>query len=148
VPGLGLVTAATLVASLPVERLPTAKHAAASVGMCPREQSSGVSVRGRSAIGSFGPAHLRRALSLPAIVAMRANPNLRPFAERLRAKGKPDKVVVIAVRRKLLLLARTLLRTRRPFAATAPSPPLQRTDDTDQPGSPVPIPVTTHPAGT
>jgi transposase len=118
VPGLGLVTAATLVASLPVERLPTAKHAAAYVGLCPREKSSGVSVRGRSTIGSFGPAHLRRALYLPAIVAMHANPTLRAFAERLRAKGEPAKVVIVAVMRKLLLLAWTLLRTGRPFAAT------------------------------
>jgi transposase len=61
VPGLGLVTAATLVASLPVERLPTAKPAA-SVGLCPREKSSGVSVRGRSAIGSSSsPSCARRA---------------------------------------------------------------------------------------
>ena len=44
-------TAATLVASLPVERLPTPKHVAAYVGLCPREKSSGVSVRGRSTIG-------------------------------------------------------------------------------------------------
>lgn len=74
-------------------------------------------MRGRSTIGSFGPAHLRRALYLPAIVAMRANPQLRAFAERLRAKGKPAKVVIVAVMRKLLLLAWTLLRTGRPFAA-------------------------------
>jgi transposase len=146
VPGLGLVTAATLVASLPVERLPTAKHAAAYVGLCPREKSSGVSVRGRSTIGSFGPAHLRRALYLPAIVAMHANPTLRLFAERLRAKGKPAKVVIVAVMRKLLLLAWTLLRTGRAFASTEPLRPHERSDDADQTGSPVPSPATTPPA--
>jgi transposase len=84
IPGLGLITAATLVASLPVARLTTPKHVAAYVGLCPREKSSSVSVRGRSTIGSFGPVHLRRALYLPAIVAMRANPRLRAFAERLQ----------------------------------------------------------------
>jgi transposase len=147
IPGLGLVTAATLVASLPVERLPTATHAAAYVGLCPREKSSGVSVRGRSTIGSFGPAHLRRALYLPAIVAMHANPTLRPFAERLQAKGKPAKVVIVAVMRKLLLLAWTLLRTGRPFAAASSRPP-EPSADADQTHSPVPWQATTRPAGT
>ena len=74
-------------------------------------------MRGHSSIGSFGPAHLRRALYLPAIMAMRANASLRIFAERLRAKGKPAKVVIVAVMRKLLLLAWTLLRTGQSFAA-------------------------------
>jgi transposase len=129
-----------------LERLPTAKHVAASVGLCPREKSSGVSVRGRSAIGSFGPAHLRRALDLPAIVAMLANPTLHAFAERLRAKGKPAKVVIVAVVRKLLLLAWTLLRTGRSFAATQPLPRHERADD-DQTCAPVPVPATTHSAG-
>jgi len=143
IPGLGLITAATLVASLPVARLATPKHVAAYVGLCPREKSSGVSVRGRSTIGSFGPAHLRRALYLPAIVAMRANPTLRAFAERLRAKGKPAKVVIVAVMRKLLLLAWTLLRSGRPFAqAPRPTPP------GDSPRPPAPPPATTPPAGT
>jgi transposase len=91
------------------------------------------SVRGRSTIGSFGPAHLRRALYLPAIVAMRANPRLCPFAERLRAKGKPAKVVIVAVMRKLLLLAWALLRTGQPFAATAR--PLDHTGGLCPPGS-------------
>jgi len=43
---------------------------------------------------------------------------LRAFAERLRAKGKPPKVVITAVMRKLLLLAWTLLRTGQPFSCT------------------------------
>jgi transposase len=126
IPGIGLTTATALVASLPVERLPTPKHVAAYVGLCPREKSSGVSVRGHSTIGSFGPAHLRRALYLPAIVAMRANPRLRAFAERLRAAGKCPKVVVVAVMRKLLELAWTLLRSGQSFSvsqgAVAPTP--------------------------
>ena len=102
-----------------------------------------MSVRGHSTIGSFGPAHLRRALYLPAIVAMRANPRLRAFAERLRAKGKPAKVVIVAVMRKLLLLAWTLLRTGRPFAP-APRP----THGGDAPCPPGPPTATTPTAGT
>jgi hypothetical protein len=91
--------------------------------------------------------HLRRALYLPAIVAVRANPTLRAFAERLRAKGKPATVVIVAVMRKLLLLAWTLLRTGRSFAATEPLPRHERADDADQTCAPVPVPAITHSAG-
>ena len=55
---------------------------------------------------------------MPTLVAMRVNPPLRPFAARLRAAGKPPKVVVVAVMRKLLLLAWALLRSRQPYSPT------------------------------
>ena len=58
---------------------------------------------------------MRKALYLPAIVAMRVNPALRGVAERLRAAGKCPKVVIVAIMRKLLVLAWTLLRTGQPF---------------------------------
>jgi transposase len=118
IPGLGLTTAGALLASLPLDRLQTPGQVAAYVGLCPQERSSGSSVRGRGHTGPLGPAALRKALYLPAIVAMRVNPMLRVFAERLRAKGKRPKVVITAVMRKLLLLAWTLLRTGQPFSAT------------------------------
>jgi transposase len=118
IPGLGLTTAGALLASLPLDRLETARRVAAYVGLCPQERSSGSSVRGRSHVGPLGPAALRKALYLPASVAMRCNPALRVFAERLRAKGKRPKVVITAVMRKLLLLAWTLLRTGQPFSPT------------------------------
>ena len=124
IPGLGLTTAGALLASLPLDRLQTTRQVAAYVGVCPQERSSGSSVRGRGHTGPLGPAFLRKALYLPATVAMRINPMLRVFAERLRAKGKPPKVVITAVMRKLLLLAWTLLRTGQPFSPThgLPSP--------------------------
>ena len=118
IPGLGLTTAGTLLACLPLERLQTSRQVAAYVGLCPQERTSGVSIRGRGHIGQLGPASLRKALYMPAIAAMRANPVLRAFAERLRAKGKRPKVVITAVMRKLLLLAWTLLRTGQPFSPT------------------------------
>jgi transposase len=118
IPGLGLTSAGFLLASLPLDRLQTSRQVAAYVGLCPHEQTSGSSVRGRSHIGPLGPASLRKALYMPALVAMRANPLLRVFAERLRARGKRPKVVITAVMRKLLLLAWTLLRTGQPFSPT------------------------------
>jgi transposase len=116
IPGLGLVTATTLLASLPLDRLETPRQVAASVGLGPHERTSGSSIRGRGHIGPLGPASLRKALYMPASVAMRCNPALRVFAERLRATGKRPKVVITAVMRKLLLLAWTLVRTGQPFS--------------------------------
>ena len=116
IPGLGRTTAATILASLPVERLATRRQVAAYAGLCPRERTSGSSVRGRSRTGPLGPASLRKALYLPAVVAMRANPALRAFAERLRTTGKCPKVVIVAVMRKLLELPWTLLRSGQPFS--------------------------------
>jgi len=117
-PGLALTTAGALLASLPLDRLQTPRQVAAYVGLCPQERTSGTSVRGRSHTGPLGPAFLRKALYLPATVAMRCNPALHAFAERLRARGKRPKVVIMAVMRKLLLLAWTLLRTGQPFSPT------------------------------
>jgi transposase len=118
IPGLGLVTAATLLASLPIDRLTNPRQVAAYVGLCPQERSSGSSIRGRARTGPLGPAHLRKALYMPALVAMRANPTLRAFADRLRRAGKRPKVIVVAVMRKLLLLAWAILRTGQPFSPT------------------------------
>jgi transposase len=118
IPGLGLVTAATLLASLPIDRLTGPRQVAAYVGLCPQERSSGSSIRGRSRIGPLGPAHLRKALDMPALVAMRTNPTLRVFADRLRAAGKRPKVIVAAVMRKLLLLAWAILRSGQPYSPT------------------------------
>jgi transposase len=113
-----LTTAGALLARLPLDRLETSRPVAAFVGLCPQERSSGSSIRGRGRVGPLGPASLRKARYLPAIVASRWNPALRVFAERLRAKGKRPKVVITAVMRKLLLLAWTLLRTGHPFSPT------------------------------
>jgi len=55
---------------------------------------------------------------MPAVVAMRCNPSLRTFAERLRTAGKRPEVVITAVMRKLLLLAVAVLRSGAPFCPT------------------------------
>jgi transposase len=56
IPGLGVLTAAALLACLPLERLGTARQVAAYVGLCPQERTSGSSVRGRGQLGTLGPA--------------------------------------------------------------------------------------------
>jgi hypothetical protein len=119
VPGLGLVTAATLVASLPVERLPTAKHAAASAVPSPSRLSWQCA---------------RTQTSAPPLSASRLR------ASRPRWSSSPSCA--------RLLLAWTRRRTGRPFVATAPSHSPERANDAALPCSPVPAPATTQPAGT
>jgi transposase len=119
VSGIGLLTALALIAKLPMERLRDGKAAAAYAGLAPSERQSGTSVRGKPRICKTGNAELRRDLYMPAIVAIRHNAILRAFAERLKQRGKPAKVAVIAVMRKLVVLAFTILKRLRPAEASA-----------------------------
>lgn len=115
IPGVGLVTAAVLLAEIPLERLTDAKQVAAYTGLCPRQRQSGSSVHGQRGVGGYGPAALRRALFLPALTALRWNPVLHAFGERLRARGKPKRVIAVAAMRKLVELAWTLVHSQQPF---------------------------------
>lgn len=108
--GIGFITAVTIVAKLPIERLRNAKAAVAYVGLAPSERQSGTSVHGKPRICKTGDSDLRKALYLPALVASNSNPILRKFSARLRERGKPAKVVIVAVMRKLVALAFTLLK--------------------------------------
>jgi transposase len=110
IPGFGPVSAASVVARLPIERLRDAKAAGAYAGLTPAERQSGTSIHGKPRICKTGNAELRKDLYMPALVAMRFNPALRAFAERLKAKGKPGKVIIVAIMRKLVVLAYTLLK--------------------------------------
>src|SRR5262245_40434694 len=71
------------------QRLPSAESAAAACGLAPREFRSGASVRRRTRLSKAGNARLRKALYLPTLTAVRFNPLLKGFYERLVAAGKP-----------------------------------------------------------
>ncbi|MGY5780690.1 transposase, partial [Rhizobium sp. LEGMi135b] len=60
-----------------------------------------------------GRANIRQALYMPALVAMRFNPDLKAKYDQLKAAGKAPKVTITAIMRKLIVLANTLLRQRR-----------------------------------
>jgi transposase len=116
IPGIGQLTALKLLAEAPLlGRYRSARQAAAFAGLSPRQRQSGSSVHGRTRLSKTGNAALRRALYLPAVVALRANPLLRAFALRLLAAGKPKMAVVGAVMRKLLHQAHGVLKHNRPF---------------------------------
>lgn len=110
VSGIGLLTALAIVAKLPVDRLRDRKAAAAYIGVTPSERQSGTSIHGKPRICKTGNGSLRRDLYMPAAVAMRYNPILKAFSERLKAAGKPPKVILVAVMRKLIVLAFSILK--------------------------------------
>jgi transposase len=116
IPGVGSQTASTVLAELPpVGRLPSAQSAAAYAGLAPREFRSGTSVRKRTRLSKAGNARLRKALYLPTLTAVRFNPLLGAFYERLVAAGKPKMRAVGACMRKLIMICYGVLKNRAPF---------------------------------
>ena len=116
IPGLGPTTSAwLLVATLNFALCPTPEAAAAYAGLAPMAHESGTSVRGGSHLGRGGHRRLRSALYMATLSAARYNPVIRPFFQRLRAKGKPFKVAHCAAARKLLTLAWAVVTKAQPF---------------------------------
>lgn len=105
IPGVGLTTAAKVIANCPaLEGFGSAKQLASFVGLTPRNSTSGESVRGRAQISRMGNPELRKALYMPALAAMRHNPIIKEFCQRLRERGLSRMAVVAAAMRKLLHL--------------------------------------------
>jgi transposase len=119
--GIGKLTAARLVAELgdPAE-FASASALAAYVGAIPALRQSGKG-RSRSSLTSIGHRRLRAALWMPTLSAVRQNPWLRRYYERLRANGKPAKVALIAAMRKLLIAVYAVARNRQPFVPHVPN---------------------------
>ncbi len=107
VPGVGLVTSASLLAFMPELGRLKRNQAAALLGLAPFVCDSGTE-RGRRHIWG-GRAHLRALLYMSALHAMIRNRHLREFYQRLKAAGKPSKVAITAVMRKLIILLNHLL---------------------------------------
>lgn len=116
IPGIGRQTATTILAELPtVDRLPSAQSAAAYCGLAPREFKSGTSVRRRTRLSKAGNARLRKALFLPTQTAVRFNPLLQGFFERLVRAGKSKMQAIGACMRKLVMICYGVLKNRAPF---------------------------------
>ena len=119
IPGVGRRTATPILAELPaVDRLPSAQSAAAYCGLSPREFTSGASVRRKARLGEAGNPRLRKALYLPAQTAVRFNPLLQGFFDRLVAAGKPKLQAIGACMRKRVMIAYGVLKNRQPFDPT------------------------------
>jgi transposase len=116
IPGLGELTIATLLAEVPnILAFETAAQLAAYAGVTPRQFRSGSSIHRPTHISKCGNARLRAALYFPAMVALRHNPIIRAFGDRLKATGHIGKSIVVAAMRKLLHLVYGVLKSGRPF---------------------------------
>lgn len=113
VPGVGNVTACTLIAELPELGLLNRRAIAALVGVAPFARDSGT-LRGRRMIVG-GRAAVRRTLYMATLTAIRRNPVLTAFYSRLRGTGHPAKVAQTAAMRKLIVMLNAILRDRRPW---------------------------------
>lgn len=119
IPGIGPVVAATLVALLSELGSCTAKQIAMLAGLAPVADDSGQRQGVRVVWG--GRARVRRALYLAALSAARHNASLSTFHKRLIADGKQPKLAIIAVARKLAILANTLIGEDRKWQPLAPN---------------------------
>lgn len=113
VPGVGAVTAYTLLAYLPELGRLSRQQVAALVGVAPVAAESG-QWRGRRRIRG-GRAAVRHVLYMAALTAARCHPVLAPQYQHLRARGKPAKVALVACMRRLLVLLNSILKHRTPW---------------------------------
>lgn len=114
--GIGVRTAAKILGEVPdIQRFGSARQLGAHGGLTPRREQSGTSINRRGGICRIGSSRLRSHLYFPAITAMRCNPLIMSFASRLRQAGKPPKVIITAVMRKLLHIVFGVLSSNQPF---------------------------------
>ena len=113
VPGVGPILSLTLLADLPELGALDKKAIAALVGLAPLAHDSGRRHGPRSCWGRR--AHVRTALSMPTLAALRANPVIRAFSDRLVAQGKPKKVALVACMHKLLTILNAIVRHQTPW---------------------------------
>lgn len=115
IPGIADTTVAWLLACLgDTRQFEEAADVVAYVGLNPRLVESG-QYKGHVRISKVGSARLRAKLYMPAMVSRQHNPVIRAFCERLLARGKNKKLVVIAAMRKLLHIVWGVLKNRTPF---------------------------------
>jgi transposase len=113
VPGIGDITARTLLAEMPELGDLDRRQIASLAGLAPWTRQSG-QWRGRSFTGG-GRASVRTSLFMAALVAARCNPVFKAFYQRLITAGKPKMVALIAVARKLLTILNAILRDKTPW---------------------------------
>lgn len=118
-PGVGPVVAATLVVRMPELGALRKGQAAALVGVAPFDRDSGQWKGLRFIAG--GRSRPRRMLYLAALAARRCDPSLKAFAQRLVQRGKPPKVAIVAVMRKLIEAANLVLHRNQPWLKHSPT---------------------------
>ena len=118
IPGVSAITAFALLIDMPELGTLGNGQAASLAGLAPVARQSG-NWTGRAFIRG-GRANVRQALYMPALVAMRFNPDLKAKYDQLKAAGKAPKLAITAIMRKLVLLANALLRDGRKWTPNLP----------------------------
>ena len=118
IPGIGPVTAAMLCCWIPELGFIGNRQAASLLGVAPFSKDSGKRQGERHIRG--GRRRPRDAMYMAAHAAARHNPDLAALCERLKAQGKKHKIAIVAVMRKLIVLANALLRGGRHWSPDAP----------------------------
>lgn len=111
--GIGRITSGTLLVALPELGRLDRRAIAALVGLAPFNRDSGT-MRGRRSIYG-GRARIRTLLYMAATTAIRCNPVIRAFYERLKSRGKPHKVALVACMRKMLTILNAMIRESTPW---------------------------------
>jgi len=115
IPGVGPRVATHMTTLFAGRTFDSAEQLAAYLGLVPVERQSGTSVRGRPHMSKAGPAHLRKVLYMPAVVARRWNPHVKALNDRLLAKGKSKMAAIGAAMRKLAHLCFGVVHTGKPY---------------------------------
>jgi transposase len=116
IPGLGERTIAILLSFYAnLHRFQNARQAVAFAGLDPRHNESGSSVKGKPRMSKVGHAFLRKALYMPAMVTLYKTAWGKCFRERLAASGKPPKLIIGAMMRKLVHVAFGVLKSGKTF---------------------------------
>ncbi len=113
IPGVGRVTATSILATLPELGRLDRREISALVGVCPFNRDSGKH-KGRRAIWG-GRANIRAVLYMAALVASRHNPIIKTFYQKLLAAGKMKKVALVACMRKLLVILNAMVKANTPW---------------------------------
>jgi transposase len=119
VPGVGVVTAAALLAELPELGAMNRGQAAKLVGLAPINRDSG-SLRGKRMIGG-GRSQVRRSLYMATITATQHNKFIRSYYHQLLERGKAKMTALVACMRKLLLILNAMLKNQSPWKETSPT---------------------------
>jgi transposase len=117
-PGIGEITAVIMLAEMPELGTMDKRQVASLAGLAPVTRQSGT-WKGKSFIRG-GRANLRRALYMPALMAIRTNKEFKHKYDTLRNAAKPAKVAITAVMRKLIILANALIRDQRKWTENMP----------------------------
>ena len=113
VPGIGKTTASMLIVALPELGTLNRRQIASLVGLAPMNRDSGT-FRGRCKI-TGGRASIRAGLYMPILSAVRCNPKIKPFYDRLISAGKLEKVALTACMRKQLTILNAIVRENQPW---------------------------------